>query len=81
MSTGFGLGSFGLYSELGSIYGGHYSFQIISAPPVGWHLYNKFSYLLICGYIYYTCDLIMLSDFLTSTMKFRQLMVRIDLFF
>ena len=38
------------------------------------------AFLLICGHICSTCEVNKLTDFHTSTMKFRQLMARIYLF-
>ena len=61
-------------------YGGDYYFRISSAHPEGWHLFNSFSCLLICGHICSTCEVNMLTDFHNSTMKFRQLMAVIDIF-
>ena len=61
-------------------YGGGYYFRISSTPPEGWHLFNIYSYLLICGHISYTCEVNMLTDFQTSTMKFRRIIARIDHF-
>ena len=42
-------------------------------------MYNNFLYLLNFRHIRSTCVFNMLTNFLTSTMKFRQLMARIDI--
>ena len=61
-------------------YGGDYYFRISSAPPYGCHLFNCFYNLLICGNICSTCEVNIVTDFHTSTMRFRRLMGRIDHF-
>ena len=43
-------------------------------------LYNILYFHLICGYIYSTFALNLLTNFQTSTMKFFQLMAQIDLY-
>ena len=68
------------YNPTNRLYGGDYYFRISPAPPEGWHLFNSFYYLLICGHICSTCEVNMVTDFHTSTMKFRRLMAGIDLF-
>ena len=55
-------------------------FRISFTRPESWHLFNSFSYFLICGHICSTCEVNMLTDFHTSTMKFRRLMEGIVLF-
>ena len=55
-------------------------FPISSAAPEGWHLFNSFSNLWICGQICSTRELNMLTDFDTPTVKFRRLITGIVLF-
>ena len=49
-----------------------YYFRVSSALPDGWHLFNSSSNLLICGHICSTCEVNLMTDFHTSTMKFRR---------